>query len=152
MFIFYYKHIKGKYASLEKPLFSDADSLRLQLKTEDIFAGTASEAHLTSEYLGHHFLDNTENKSLESSNTRHMVYRLKNFLAYEPTEVNSLLYSENNKMVEKKMAKGIAKHVTKQEIRHKHCFFHQEQQMATRKHQTRQVRLESHWQQAVYFG
>ena len=60
-------------------------------------------------------------------------------------------------MVEKKVTKGIAKHVTKQEIRHKHykqCLFQQEQQMTTMKelrafrhniffHQTQQDRLES---------
>jgi len=48
----------------------------------------------------------------------------------------SLLYTENNKTVEKKVVKGIAKHVTKQKIRHKHykqCLFHQEQQMASMK-------------------
>lgn len=50
--------------------------------------------------------------------------------------MNSLLYRESNKMLEKNAAKGIAKHLPKQEIRHKHykqCLFHQEQQMASMK-------------------
>ena len=105
MFDFYYKHIKGKYASLEKPLFSDTDSLRLEIKTEDIFADTASEAHLTSEYLGHHFLDNTENKSKvigKFKYERHGI-QIEEFVGLR-AKVNSLLYRENNKMVEKKMA------------------------------------------------
>ena len=87
MFIFYYKHIKGKYASLEKPLFSDTDSLCLEIKTEDTYADMASEVHLFdfSEYPSHHFLNNTEkNISSESSKTRHIVYSLKNLLAYDP--------------------------------------------------------------------
>ena len=64
MFDFFYKHIKAKYGSLAKPLFSDTDSLRLEIKTEDTYADMASEVHLFdfSEYPRYRFLNNTEKK------------------------------------------------------------------------------------------
>ena len=60
---------------------------------------------------------------------------LAEFVSLRP-KMYSLLYRENNKMIQEKVTKGIAKHVTKQKIKHEHykqCLFHQEQQMATRK-------------------
>ena len=44
---------------------------------------------------------------------------IEEFVGLRP-KMYSLLYTENNKTVEKKVAKGIAKHVTKQKIRHEH--------------------------------
>ena len=84
----------------------------------------ASEAHLSriSKYHRHHFLYNTENK--KSSHKfkdeargipieEFIDLRLKMYSLF-------LLYRENNKLVKKKVTKGIAKHVTEQKIRHNH--------------------------------
>ena len=64
MFDFYYNHIEVEYGSLSKLLFSDTDSLCLEVKTEDIYQDMASDAQLFdfSEYATDHFLYNTENK------------------------------------------------------------------------------------------
>ena len=138
MFDFYYNHIKAKYGSLAKLLFSDTDSLCLEIKTEDIYADMASDAQLFdfSEYTTDHFLYNIENKKVigKFKDETHGI-PIEEFVGLRP-KMYSLLYCENNKTVEKKVAKGIAKHVTKQKIRHEHykqCLFHQEQQMASMK-------------------
>ena len=58
MFDFYYNHIKAKYGSLAKLLFSDIDSLCLEVKTEEIYEDMASDGQLFdfSEYSTEHFL------------------------------------------------------------------------------------------------
>ena len=63
MFDFYYNHDKAKYGSLTKLLFSNTNSLCLEVKTEDIYANMASGAHLFdfSENLKDYFLYSTEN-------------------------------------------------------------------------------------------
>ena len=55
------------------------------------------------------------------------------FVGLRP-KMYSLLYNENGKTVEKKVAKGIAKNVTKREVRHEHykeCLFNRKQQTAS---------------------
>ena len=66
MFDFYYNYIKKNYGSQAKLLFSDTDSLCLEVKTEDIYADMASDAHLFdfSEYPRDHFLHSVENKKV----------------------------------------------------------------------------------------
>ena len=78
----------------------------------------ASDAQLFdfSEYPTHHFLYNTENKKVIRKS--HGI-PIEEFVGRRP-KMYSLLYCENNKTVDKKVAKGIAKHVTKQKIRHEH--------------------------------
>ena len=138
MFDFYYNYIKKNYGSRAKLLFTDTDSLCLEVKTEDIYADMASDAHLFdfSEYPRDHFLHSVENKKVigKFKDETHGT-PIQEFVGLRP-KMYSLLYTENNKTVEKKVAKGIAKHVTKQKIRHEHykkCLFHRERQMATMK-------------------
>ena len=130
MFDFYYNHIKAKYGSLAKLLFSDTVSLCLEVKTEDIYVDMTRDAQLFdfSEYATDHLLYSTENKKVigKFKDKTHGI-PIKEFVGLRP-KMYSLLYSENNKTTEKKVAKGIAKHVTKQKIRHEHykqCLFHQ---------------------------
>ena len=82
---FYYNHIKAKYGFLAKLLFSDTDSLCLEVKTEDIYADMATDAQLfdSSEYATDHFLYNIENKKVIGK-FKEMAYRLKNLLACDP--------------------------------------------------------------------
>ena len=68
-----------------------------------------------------------------------MAYRLKPEIVALRPKMYPLLYTENNKTVEKKVAKGIAKNVEGREIRHEHykeCLFGRQQQMASM-HQVR---------------
>ena len=125
MFDLYYNRIKAKCGSLAKPvLFSDTDSL-------------ARSTHNCSTFLNiPQIISSTtlkRKKSLESLKTRRMAYQLKNLLACDPRCIH---YFTDNIAVEKKVAKRIAKHITKQKIRYEHYkqyLFRQEQQMASMK-------------------
>ena len=112
MFDFYYNHIKAKYGSLAKLLFSDIDSLCLEVKTEDIYEDMASDGQLFdfSEYSTEHFLYNAENKKViaKFKDETHGI-PIEEFVGLRP-KMYFLLYTENNKTMEKKVAKGIAKH------------------------------------------
>ena len=57
---------------------------------------------------------------------------IEEFVGLRP-KMYSILYTENNKVVEKKTAKGISKAVTKREIRHGHyrdCLFNRKRTVA----------------------
>ena len=87
MFDFYYNHIKAKYGSLAKLLFSETGSLCLEVKTEDIYQDMASDAQLFDSLNMPQIISSTTlktKKSLESLKTRRMAYRLKNLLACDP--------------------------------------------------------------------
>jgi hypothetical protein len=67
---------------------------------------------------------------------------IQEFVGLRP-KMYSILYTENNKQVEKKTAKGIKKSVTKRKLRHagyKECLFEKRQTMAS----MNQIRSESH--------
>ena len=88
----------------------------------------------TSEYPPEHFLFSTRNKKVLGK-FKDEVHGtpVQEFVGLRP-KMYSLLYNENGKTVEKKVAKGIAKNVTKREIRHEHykeCLFNRKQQTAS---------------------
>ncbi|KAK3755479.1 hypothetical protein QZH41_017633 [Actinostola sp. cb2023] len=80
----------------------------------------------TSEYPRGHPLYSTVNKKVlgKMKDETHGL-PIEEFVGLRP-KMYSLLFTENNKPIEKKTAKGVAKHVTKHRIRHAHyrdCLF-----------------------------
>ena len=138
MFDFYYNYIKKKYGSRAKLLFTDTDSLCLEVKTEDIYEDMAADASLFdfSKYPREHPLYSTENKKIigKFKDESHGLV-VQEFVGLRP-KMYSLYFTEKNQIVEKKVTKRTAKNVTKHQIRHecyKQCLFNQEQQMALMK-------------------
>ena len=136
MFDFYYNYIKKNYGSRAKLLFTDTDSLRLEVKTENIYEDMAADASLFN------FPNTQESAPFTALRIKKIIGKFKDethglpiqeFVGLRP-KMYSLYLTEKNQIVEKKVAKGIAKNVTKHQIRHecyKQCLFHQEQQMAS---------------------
>ena len=136
MYVFHYNYIKMKYDNKATLLFTDTDSLCYNIQTKDIFRDMQEDSELfdTSEYSNDHFLFSTSNKKVlgKMKDETHGV-PIEEFVGLRP-KMYSLLYTEHSKTVEKKVAKGIAKNVTKREIRHEHykeCLFNRKQQMAS---------------------
>ena len=136
MYDFHCNYIKVKYGEKATLLFTDTDSLCYNIQTEDIYRDIQEEADLfdTSEYPPDHFLFSTRNKKVLGK-FKDEVHGtpVQEFVGLRP-KMYSLLYNENGKTVEKKVAKGIAKNVTKREIRHEHykeCMFNRKQQTAS---------------------
>ena len=138
MFDFYYDYVKKNYGSRAKLLFTDTDSLCLEVKTQDIYEDMASDVDLFdfSDYPRDHFLHSVENKKVIGKMKDELYgIPIEEFVGLRP-KMYSLLYTEHDKAVEKKTAKGIAKHVTKKKIKHEHykdCLFNRKLQMASMK-------------------
>ena len=65
MYKFYYQHLKYKYGTRCELLYTDTDSLLLEIKTEDFYEdmGRHLELYATSDYPEDHPLHSQENKS-----------------------------------------------------------------------------------------
>ena len=136
MYEFHYKCIKVKYGDKATLLFTDTDSLCYNIQTKDIYRDMQEDTELfdTSEYSTDHFLFSTENKKVlgKMKDETHGI-PIEEFVGLRP-KMYSLLYTENSREIEKKVVKGIAKNVTKKEIRHEHykdCLFDRKQHMAS---------------------
>ena len=115
MYKFYYRHLKYKYGARCELLYTDTDSLLLEIKTEDIYEdmGRHLELYDTSDYPKDHPLHSQENKKV--------IGKMKDECNGKPISevvcLRSKIYSisigggEN-----KKKAKGTTKVVTKKEI------------------------------------
>ena len=100
-------------------LFTDTDSLCYKPKTFTEICKEDSELFDTSEYSNDHFLFGMSNKKvLEKMKDETHGVPIEEFVGLQP-KMYSLLYTENSKTVEKKVAKGIT-NATKREIRHEH--------------------------------
>ena len=97
----------------------------------------------TSEYAQNHPLYSLTNKKvLDKMKDETHGIPIQEFVGLRP-KMYSILYTENNKQVEKKTAKGIKKSVTKRKLRHagyRECLFEKRQTMAS----MNQIRSESH--------
>ena len=138
MYDFHYHVIKQKYGNQATLLFTDTDSLCYNIKTEDIYQDMFQDQDLydTSEYSRDHPLYSTVNKKVlgKMKDETHGL-PIEEFVGLRP-KMYSILYTECNKPVEKKTAKGIAKHVTKRHIRHAHyrdCLFEKKRTIANMK-------------------
>ncbi|KAK3731226.1 hypothetical protein QZH41_004694 [Actinostola sp. cb2023] len=122
MYDFHYHVIKQKYGNNATLLFTDTDSLCYNIQTEDIYEDMQQDHDLydTSEYPRDHVLHSTVNKKVlgKMKDETHGL-PIEEFVGLRP-KMYSLLFTENNKPIEKKTAKGVAKHVTKHRIRHAH--------------------------------
>ena len=66
MYDFYYNEMKTQYGENCQLLYTDMDSLLLEIQTEDIYANMAKHAHLydTSDHPEDHPLHSTANKKV----------------------------------------------------------------------------------------
>ncbi len=145
MYQFHYEYMKPKYGCSAKLLFTDTDSLCYEIKTDDIYQDMLQNVDLfdTSEYAQDHSLYSLTNKKVlgKMKDETHGI-PIQEFVGLRP-KMYSILYTENDKQVEKKTAKGIKKSVTKRKLRHanyKECLFEKRQTMAT----MNQIRSERH--------
>ena len=145
MYQFHYKYMKPKYGCNAKLLFTDRDSVSYEIKTDDIYQDMLQDIDLfdTSEYARNHPLHSLTNKKVlgKMKDETHGI-PIQEFIGLRP-KMYSILYTENNKLVEKKTAKGIKKSVTKRKLRHanyKECLFEKRQTMAN----MNQIRSEKH--------
>ena len=145
MYDFHYNYLKEKYKSDARLLFTDTDSLCYEIVTEDIYDDMLQDVCLfdTSEYKEDNPLHSTANKKIigKMKDETHGI-PIQEFVGLRP-KMYSITYTEENKEVEKKTAKGIKKSVTRRDIRHesyKKCLFEKKQTMAT----MNQIRSEGH--------
>ena len=145
MYEFHYEYMKPKYGCNAKLLFTDTDSLCYEIKTGDIYRDMLQNVELfdTSEYAQNHPLYSLVNKKVlgKMKDETHGI-PIQEFVGLRP-KMYSILYTENDKLVEKKTAKGIKKSVTKRKIRHasyKECLFEKRQTVAS----MNQIRSERH--------
>ncbi|KAK3730598.1 hypothetical protein QZH41_006676 [Actinostola sp. cb2023] len=145
MYNFHFKYMVPKYGTQSKLLFTDTDSLCYDVKTDDLYRDFHQDLDYfdTSEYPTDHFLYCARNKKVlgKMKDETHGI-PIQEFIGLRP-KMYSILFTENNKQVEKKTAKGISKNVTKQMIRHqdyKSCLFEKRPQMA----RMNQIRSENH--------
>ena len=145
MYDFHYNYIKAKYGNRATLLFTDTDSLCYDIRTDDLYRDMFQDQdHFdTSEYDRDHFLFSSRNKKVlgKMKDETHGI-PVQEFVGLRP-KMYSLLYQEGGRDVEKKTAKGIAKYVTKRDIRHAHykdCLFLKKRTMATMK----QLRSDKH--------
>ena len=136
MYEFHYAYMKEKNGAKAKLLFTDTDSLCYEVKTHDIYQDMLEDAELfdTSEYAQDHPLYSLMNQKVlgKMKDETHGI-PIQEFVGLRP-KMYSILYTENNKLVEKKTAKGIKKSVTKKKIRHnnyKTCLFDKKQTKAS---------------------
>ncbi|KAK3729471.1 hypothetical protein QZH41_009380, partial [Actinostola sp. cb2023] len=122
MYNFHFKYMVRKYGTQSKLLFTDTDSLCYDVKTDDLYRDYHQDLDYfdTSEYpTDHvHFHYCARNKKVlgKMKDETHGI-PIQEFIGLRP-KMYSILFTENNKQVEKKTAKGISKNVTKRMIRH----------------------------------
>ena len=106
MYDVYYNHLKLKYGSRCDLLYTDTDSLLLEIKTDDVYKDMENrldELYDTSDYPKDHFLYSQKNKKV--------VGKMKD-------ECSILLGSNNNVKINIKKAKSTTKQVTSKVINH----------------------------------
>ena len=119
MYEFYYNFLKKEYGDRCELIYTDTDSLLLEIETDDVYVDMAKHIELydTSDY--------PESHPLHSSKNKKVLGKMKDEMAGAPiAEVVCLrpkMYSilRADEVVLKK-AKGVKKNVVKKEIRHEH--------------------------------
>ncbi len=106
------------------------------MKTNDVYEDMLEDIDLfdTSDHAQDHSLYNLTNKEVlgKMKDETHGI-PIQEFVGLRP-KMYSILYTENDKQVEKKTAKGIKKSVTKRKLRHasyKECLLEKKQTMAS---------------------
>ena len=143
MYGFLYNYIKKKYGACAQVLFSDTDSLCLDVTTEDVYRDMEKDQELfdLSDYPQSHFLFNTNNKKVlgkmkdeNSGKIMNSFSGLKPKLYSFTCEVRHVYENGDIQYFEEesKRAKGVSKAVVQSKLRHelyKECLFKRECRM-----------------------
>ena len=117
MYDFYYNQLRGQYRDRCQLLYTDTDSLLLEVQTEDVFRDMASHAELynTSDYPPEQTLHSTTNKKvlgkMKDECAGHLIAK---FIGLRP-KMYSILEAGGGNI---KKAKGVKKNVVRKHIRH----------------------------------
>jgi hypothetical protein len=116
MYDFHYNTMKKTYGNKCKLLFTDTDSLTYHIETEDIYNDMSNNKHDYdfSDYPKEHMLYNCNNKKVigkmkDETNGVPIV----EFVGLKPK-----MYSVKTEFTESKKAKGVSRHVVKNDIKH----------------------------------
>ena len=118
MYDFYYGQLKNQYGDRCQLLYTDTDSLLLEIQTEDVYRDMIAHAGLydTSNYPREHPLHSVENKKVLGKMTDECAGRpIAEYIGLRPKMYSILEANGNNT----KKAKGVKKYVVKKHIRHK---------------------------------
>jgi hypothetical protein len=119
MFTFYYEYLKPKYGDKMRLLSTDTDSFILEIYTEDLYQDIKQDLdHFdTSDYPPDHELYSSKNKKVLGKYKDELNSKvLKEFVGLSPK-----LYSlkvHDSKVEEKKVGKGIPRHLLRDRLRH----------------------------------
>ena len=114
MYDFYYNQMKAQHGDRYQLLYTDTDSLLLEIQTEDVYLDMAEHAHL-SNYPKGHPLHSTVNKKVLGKMKDECAGRLiAEYVGLRP-KMYSILEAGRKNL---KKAKGVKKNVVKKHIRH----------------------------------
>ena len=117
MYNFYYNQLRRQYGDHCKLLYTDTDSLLLEIQTEDVYRDMASHRELydTSDYPEDNPLHSTVNKKVLGKMKDECAGRpIAEYVGLRP-KMYSILEAGGNNI---KKAKGVGKTVVKKQIRH----------------------------------
>ena len=118
MYEFYYNQLKTQYGDQCQLLYTDTDSLLLEIETEDVYRDMVVHAGLydTSDYPREHPLHSVENKKVVGKMTDECAARpIAEYIGLRPKMYSIIEANGSNT----KKAKGVKKYVVKKHIRHK---------------------------------
>ena len=117
MYDFYYNELKKQYGSKCELLYTDTDSLLVEIETEDVYEDMKNNLHLydTSDYPKEHPLhSNTNKKVLGKMKGECAATPIAEYVGLRP-KMYSILKSDEKNI---KKAKGVKKNVVKKQITH----------------------------------
>ena len=119
MYGFFYDYLKTKYGPKCELIYTDTDSLLLDIQTEDVYKDMAEDIDLCdrSNYPKDHMLYSGRNKKVLGK----MKDECEGRVIKEAVAIRPKMYSvleENQKNIRK--AKGVKKNVVEKEVRHEH--------------------------------
>ena len=117
MYDFYYNRMKAQHGDRCQLIYTDTDSLLLEIQTEDVYRDIAEHAHLydTSDYPKGHPLHSTVNKKVLGKMKDECAGRpIAEYVGLRP-KMYSILEAGGKNI---KKAKGVKKNVVKKHIRH----------------------------------
>ena len=117
MYDFYYNKMKSQYGDRVELLYTDTDSLLLEIQTEDVYEDIAKHADLydTSDYPKDHPLHSMANKKVLGVMKDETCGRpIAEYIGLRP-KMYSILEANKDNI---KKAKGVKKNIVKKHIRH----------------------------------
>ena len=117
MYDFYYGQLKNQYGDRCQLLYTDTDSLLLEIQTKDVYRDMGKHAELydTSDYPREHTLHSVENKKVLGKMTDECAGRpIAEYIGLRPKMYSIFEANGDNT----KKAKGVKKYVVKKHVRH----------------------------------